>query len=254
MPSPFILAWRRAVASEHGPAPVTRHVLLTLSLYMDNRGGKCFPTTRELATATGLSERSVCTHLSLADEAGWIERRLRGVKGREWKSMEYVAATPDALNDIQHANGGGTEGDSARQQHEALNLTTRGTEPHDIKALNDVQSNSKRELSTNSPDHFEEAWRAYPSRSNNSKAAARKAWAASVKRGADPATMLEGARRYAAWIAAEGTAPQYVKLAATFFGPGEHWLSDYTPTNGNGNSRTAGEQSLYLRPSDLAHE
>jgi hypothetical protein len=247
MPSPLLLTWRRTVASVRGPAPVTRHLLLTLSIYMDAEGGSCYPTTRELAVATGLSERSVCTHLALADEAGWVERRLRGIRGQEWKRMEYRAKLPKALKEVQHLTAKGTERDSA-PEHE-------GTEPHDMKALNHVQSNSSVNSSNNSnvrSEMFDEAWAAYPKRPNNSKSAARKAWTASVRRGADPATMLEGTRRYAAWIAAEGTAPQYVKLAATFFGTGEHWLSDYTPTNGN--SRTAGERSLYLRPSDLAHE
>ncbi len=146
MAQPFLLRWRKVIASEHGPAaPTTRHVLLTLSVYM-RQDGDCYPSTRELSAATGLSERSVCTHLDIAQKDGWINRRLAG-SGRAWKHMAYQATLPDALKEVQHV---GTEGGSAPYEVEALNVVPEGTEPDDNKALKEVQSNSKRELSKNS--------------------------------------------------------------------------------------------------------
>lgn len=82
---------------------------------------------------------------------------------------------------------------------------------------------------TSSADAFEEAWQAYPRRAGgNSKADARKAWAARLSAGFDAGDMLAGVLRYAAFCVAEnkvGTA--YVKQAATFFGPGEHWTEEW---------------------------
>lgn len=48
-----------------------------------------------------------------------------------------------------------------------------------------------------------------------------------MKAGADERAMVEGTQRYAAYVAAEGTDPKFIKQAATFFGPNEHYLSDY---------------------------
>ena len=49
--------------------------------------------------------------------------------------------------------------------------------------------------------------------------------------------MLDGLRRYAAFVAADQTAPAYIMLAATFFGKHRRFLDDFTPSrkaNGNG--------------------
>lgn len=76
---------------------------------------------------------------------------------------------------------------------------------------------------------FLDAWAAYPKRPNNSRADAWKAWQARVGEGADEAAMLAGAQAYAAYCAREGTEPRFIKQAATFFGPGKHYASDYGP-------------------------
>lgn len=72
---------------------------------------------------------------------------------------------------------------------------------------------------------FEEVWQAYPKRhGGNSKQAAWKAWKARLKQGVKPEVMLEGVKRYTAFLVVDnkiGTA--YVKQAATFFGPDRHF-------------------------------
>lgn len=76
---------------------------------------------------------------------------------------------------------------------------------------------------------FDQAWSLYPKRAGgNSKAAARKAWAARLKAGASADDMLDGVKRYAAYCAAtsrEGT--QFVRQASTFFGPDLHFEDDF---------------------------
>lgn len=75
---------------------------------------------------------------------------------------------------------------------------------------------------------FESAWADYPARPGNSKAAAFKAWQARVKAGASAEEMLSGTLKYAAYCKAMKTEPAYVKQAATFYGPGEHFSADWT--------------------------
>lgn len=50
-------------------------------------------------------------------------------------------------------------------------------------------------------------------------------WKKRIKAGADPEQMLEGARRYGAYIKATAGEP---KMAQTFFGPGEHYSADWS--------------------------
>jgi hypothetical protein len=76
------------------------------------------------------------------------------------------------------------------------------------------------------PAPFEEVWQAYPTRPGANKRATFKAWSARIKAGVTAETMLAGARAYAAYIQATG---QHLKLPETFFGPDEHFASDWTP-------------------------
>lgn len=76
---------------------------------------------------------------------------------------------------------------------------------------------------------FEEAWALYPSRPGASKAATFKAWKTRLKAGATAMQMIDGAAAYAAYCKAERTEPQFIKQAATFFGPGEFYAADWAP-------------------------
>lgn len=152
-----LFRWRKLVASECGPEPVTRHVLLTLSLHMNQAGRQCFPSTKSLSIETGLSERSVCTHLDKAEQLGWIRKELRGVTGQAWRRSQYYALIPKALKEIPHVGTEpdsapcpeGTEGRSAPNT-EGTERGAEGTERDDVKALKDVQSSSTYNSSKNS--------------------------------------------------------------------------------------------------------
>lgn len=140
--SPFrknlLIEWRDLVASKQGPKrSTTRHVLLTLSLHMKLDGSSCFPSVRLLAERTDLSERTVCTHLRLASEQGWIKIRAKGKSGRGWRRNEYSPTIPV-----------GTEPRSVRQS-KRTESGARGTEPDSINALKEVQSNSSSNSSSN---------------------------------------------------------------------------------------------------------
>lgn len=76
---------------------------------------------------------------------------------------------------------------------------------------------------------FAAAWAIYPKRPNNSRAKALRAYQAAKRRGATTAELYAGVEAYAAYCQREGVQPRFVKLAATFFGPDEHWRSDYGP-------------------------
>lgn len=220
------------MASEHGPAATTRHVLLTLSLYMDRAGSGAYPSMGTLSVATGLSERSLYPHIDAAEAEGWIVRTRR-----KWKPASYTATLPENLKNLPILAEDGTEatsvsgGGETEATSDSHKRETEATSCDKRKQLHPISSVNR---TTHSLSLFDEAWEAYPRRPNNSKTAARKAWDARLKAGEDPHLMLEGARRYAAYVAAEGTAPRYVKQAKTFFGPDEWYKTDFGAPNGDG--------------------
>jgi hypothetical protein len=101
-------------------------------------------------------------------------------------------------------------------------------------------------------DEFEAAWAAYPQRPGNSKADAFKAWKARLAAGVTVEQLADGVQRYAAYCdATDKTGTEYVKLAATFFGPGDHYLADWTVVEAKPAPTPAGQQPLTV-PSDAA--
>jgi hypothetical protein len=80
------------------------------------------------------------------------------------------------------------------------------------------------------PLEFEQVWEAYPRKAGGSKKDAHKAWAARLKAGATAEGIADGVARYAAYCKAEGTEERFIKQAVTFFGVGDHYLADWTPT------------------------
>lgn len=104
------------------------------------------------------------------------------------------------------------------------------------------------------PEKFEEAWAEYPKRPGNNKRDACKAWEARVKAGADPDEILAGVQRYAAFCRITGkTGTEFVKQGATFFGPSEHYLDDWTPPPPGGGPGQR-QETPYERGQRMARE
>ena len=89
-----LFTWRAEICSDDGPEdPITRFVLLALSLHMNELGDSCFPSISLLARETALANRTVRKHLKLAVASGWIMRRVRELRrGQAWRCYEYFAA------------------------------------------------------------------------------------------------------------------------------------------------------------------
>ena len=112
-------------------------------------------------------------------------------------------------------------------------------ESQDIGARGKAPSEN-RSSKENYSNEFEQAWQAYPKRAGgNSKAAAWKAWKARIKDGVTTEAMLAGVSRYAGYVRATGSeGTQFVKQAATFFGPDRHFEEVWQPPAGKTNVRT----------------
>jgi hypothetical protein len=129
---PFF-SWRTAVLESDLPA-TTRHVLLTLACHMNDAGESCFPSIAKLCRETGLSNRTVITHLNLAKDSGWLRIGKIGFAGQRWAQNDYRISYPTDTE--------GGEGGSPPFGAKVVNLTTEGSEPNDRKVVKEVHTST----------------------------------------------------------------------------------------------------------------
>lgn len=91
-----LFTWRSAIV-DSGLPPTSRHVALTLSLHMNERGGSCFPSLETLTEETGLSKASVVTHLKVLEDCGWLTKEKGGGRRKDGRgiSSTYTATIPE---------------------------------------------------------------------------------------------------------------------------------------------------------------
>lgn len=96
-PAPLFV-WRTALLASDLP-PTTKHVLLTLSVHMNELGTSAFPTVTTQAVETGLDGGTVRRHLRSALDLGWIEMLRAGGATGGRRSNEYAARIPGVEGD-----------------------------------------------------------------------------------------------------------------------------------------------------------
>lgn len=84
-----LFSWRSAICDSDLPA-TSRHVALTLSLHMNERGGSCFPAVNTLSYETGLGSSTIRQHLNELAAKGWLK-----LERRDGTSNVYQATIPD---------------------------------------------------------------------------------------------------------------------------------------------------------------
>ena len=222
-------AMRMVFSADHKLSESERAVLAVLVSHRNNRTGLCYPGQPRIAEESGMTVPGVQGILARLDGAGIIDReREVGRSTRYTLHLDQLSTALEPPNDV---------GPTPQRRY-----------THPPTTLVRTAVRTAKELSS----AFEEVWKEYPRRAGgNSKVSARKAWDARVKSVVDPQAMVEGVRGYAAFIKADGKeGTVYVKHAATFFGPDEHWEDDYAlPTNGvNASGAKVGPGGRLLTP------
>jgi hypothetical protein len=128
-----VWTWRNAILKSD-LAATTKHVLMVISVHMNDMGGGCYPSTKTIARLASLSERSVCTHIEIAELAGWLRVRRHGFGGQDWARNEYEPLWPQGTETSSTASQKGTE------------PLSEGAEADDKKALKEVQPKFSEEL------------------------------------------------------------------------------------------------------------
>ena len=214
-----------------------------------NDDGVCYPSVETICRQLGLGESTVRTAIAELESSGWLRREARRKGNRNTSNLYHLNAERlEALARIEKDKVA-----ALKQQRRANNFhpsdsdkngvfTRQNLTPDpQVNSKHDPQVNSKQESQDigvcgkdssenrsskeNYSNEFEQAWQAYPKRAGgNSKAAAWKAWKARIKDGVTCEAMLAGVNRYAGYVRATGSlGTQYVKQAATFFGPDRHF-------------------------------
>ncbi|MEG6112701.1 hypothetical protein UXO20_23380 [Enterobacter hormaechei] len=241
---------------------ITGALLLSQIVYWQNRmeGNWFYKTQTDLEEETGLTRYEQEGARKKLVSCGVLEEAKRGIPAKLYFRVNQERLEELLLGENQHAGmvktnkqGCGISANSdAENQHAGMGKTNEqscgnsasihtvdyqettqkiNTENKYLGASAEADT-PKVKSSTDYSPAFEEAWQAYPKRSGgNNKLSAFKAWNARIKQGVKPETMLEGVKRYAAFMASEGKiGTSFVKQAATFFGPDKHfdepWLVD----------------------------
>ncbi|MCW2485744.1 replication protein [Candidatus Symbiopectobacterium sp. NZEC127] len=252
------------------PAEVRNEVTGALMGYRKRfHGDKLQRSYQAFADQFGFSKREATDALKRLKGAGFITLELRTVQTSEGMTLSnvlFVEPVPEAINDINSMTRK-SDAKNATPVPSERNTPSVPTEPLPLSDVGDptLKSETYTEITTQitteikntigtpadaampsrpakqeySPE-FETAWQAYPKRAGgNPKHSAWKHWNARLREGITPEAMLEGVKRYAAFVTATGKlGTEYVKQAATFFGPDRHfeepWQAPPAPAGGRG--------------------
>ncbi|EKV4260736.1 hypothetical protein ROU36_23745 [Citrobacter freundii complex sp. 2023EL-00962] len=251
---------------------ITGALLLSQIVYWQNRmeGNWFYKTQSDLEEETGLTRYEQEGARKKLVSCGVLEEAKRGIPAKLYFRVNQERLEELLLGENQHAGMGKTNkqgcgisaNSDAENQHAGMGKTNEqscgnsasihtvdyqettqkiNTENKYLGASAEADT-PKVKSSTDYSPAFEEAWQAYPKRAGgNSKAAAWKAWKARIKDGVNTEAMLAGVNRYAGYVRATGSAgTQYVKQAATFFGPDRHFEESWQAPSGAVSGRPGG--------------
>lgn len=191
---------------------------------------------RKLAKMAGTSLREFsrvwpaiapCFEQDPDSEAFLVHPRLQRERAKQNDRREKARFAGRKSAEIRHSASTDVErtlNERATLQSSVFSLQSSSNNKH-LLAVRGAKR-PRREYS----EDFEAAWKAYPKRAGgNSKPDAWAAWAARLKEGVEPAALLAGVQRYAAFVQSTGKAgTEFVLQASTFFGPTERWVDEYS--------------------------
>lgn len=239
-------------------------------------GDKLQRSYQAFADQFGFSKRETTDALKRLRDAGLITLELRTVHtaaGSVMSNVLFVEVVPEAIafitNAVKEISGDGKSGtpvtlkrntpyvetepllrsdvsDPTLKSDTYTEITTQTTTEtkNTLGAQADASTPAKPAKGEYSPE-FETAWQAYPKRTGgNPKNSAYKAWNARLREGVSPDVILEGVKRYAAFVTATGkVGSEYVKQAATFFGPDKHFNESWQTPSALGGVRTISQHT-----------
>ncbi|KWD62343.1 hypothetical protein WL68_19270 [Burkholderia cepacia] len=214
-------------------------VLMALCSHTDKHGW-AWPSRKTLAEKVGVSTARVSQCIGDLRDWGYIEvyAQARGSDGGQTSNRYRVlfdigAPEPMFDNEKPPVSDAYPPVSGTYPPVNPMGLPPRkshGIYPKKVPMNDPLKRIHSAEAGEGADGEFEEAWAAYPKRAGgNSKRDALKAWNARLAAGELPHGLIAGTKRYAAFCAATGkVGTEFVKLAATFYGPSRHFAEDWT--------------------------
>lgn len=223
-------------------------VMLALADWCNDEGGSLHPSIAGIAKKIRTSESQARRLVHGLIEAGWLQvigNENGGAPGatRQYRLNVKRLTETGVVGARGSADARGSTG--ARDgSHGCAKTGSTGASQTVIPTTNEPPTylggdgappESPPPPTTPKVDPFEVALSHYPKRAGGySRLKARKAWDARMKARVKPQDIIDGVKRYAAFIRATGKeGTEFVKMAQTFFGPDEHWQGDYEIPNDN---------------------
>lgn len=206
--------------------PLRKLVLLKLA---DNANdhGECWPSYQHIADQCEIGKSSVLRHIDALIQAGLLVKEIRpgGPKGNHSNIYQLrlgsVSLTPGVVSERNQGSVSLTPGGGVT----VTPRTSHSFEPVIEPISLEPSCDGSPERSVEYPADFEAMWAKYPKRAGgNPKKSAFKAWKARRREGVPALDLEKAAEHYAAELRlSRKLGTEYVKQAATFFGPDEHW-------------------------------
>jgi hypothetical protein len=239
---------------------VFNFILVDASANATERGRTQSFNAEDVATALDLNTPDVEAIVAAMQSRVMDGNRVMGWEKRQPLREDGSAERAKAWRDAQkqgksgQPNAGQTDANAVERKR-PLDADADADKEEVDTSLRSVSRRTQAKPRTNLKGYtaeFEAVWASYPKRPGNSKADAFKAWNARLTAGATVEQLADGTSRYAAYCdASDKTGTEYVKLAATFFGPGEHYLADWTVSEVKPTPAPATQQPLTV-PSNAA--
>ena len=154
--------WRHAILDSDVSADC-RHLLLTLSCFMNELGESCFPTIETIMKKTKRGKTWVHKYLNEAESSGWIgrlsvSRKTKNGDNRGWRRNEYVARWPEETKNTKFQNQSSTEGSSRNElpMRKRSSPECLGSSQCDENVVREANTTSPSNISNNLPSSFDE--------------------------------------------------------------------------------------------------
>lgn len=208
-----VLTWRGAIC-ESDLSPTARHVALTLSLWMGERGDSAYPGATLLSESTGLSVRTVRSSLAALVDAGWLVMVEKGgLKGVKRIANKYEARIPDPRLPMQEVHP------CSSFTGESDDADPCNSQPRPVQEVHPNSPGTLQELSSG----FDEFWKLWPSKLGRTEAVT--AWNKATKK-VHPDIIIAGLNNALPEFATRD--PKYIPRASTWLNK-ERWTDEYAP-------------------------
>jgi len=223
------------------------------------------PSISVLARETGLAKSTTKEHLSGLELSGWIKRSRPDQKSQWYGARtRYQLTIPESMTvpgvgqepaqvGQDMAQGGPADGPGVGREtdrgrpgdgHLETDHSDQGQifSDHSPSATPQSAKPKTKKITDDDPD-FAAFWKAYPRKTD--KGHARTAWASALKN-TDPADIISGAEKFAAWCARSNTEKRFIPHPSTWLN-GERWADEAD----NSTPRSNGHQP-YRNPTDMS--